>query len=647
MGDEVKLLFLDFETYYEKYDYTLRKLSIPEYVFDGRFEATMLGYGTETGEVKAIHPKEIPDLLKEFPPEQTGTITYNALFDNAILAWRYGYVPHRIIDAMGMARALHGHKLRRFSLGHIADYLKTRTRKGDAIEEMAGMHANVMWAHPRLPSFKHYCVNDVEMTRDAFFQMLPHFPPSEFKIMDLVLRCAIEPQFQVDRQSITDHIARVRARREEVVRASGADAVTLRSTLKFAALLNERGIAVEMKPSAATGDQIPALAKTDAFMATLLEHDDETIRALAAARLGVRSTLEETRAVRFSTIAGCPWGSVAKKPLPAGNGLLPVPLRYCAAHTWRLGGDWKINLQNLPSGRGTTKGTQLRNQLLAGPGNLVVKCDLSQIEARITAWICGQLDLLKTFETGGDPYSDLGCEIFGIDRDELKRRGGKESLERFIGKSGILGLGFQCGPPKFHAMVLRSARGMGMDITPLLAIWTEELAKKSVSTYRRKFSHIPGTWALLESILTTAWWGTNAPVNFGPVEIGHGYVKGPHGATMRYVPKRHETTGELGYTFGEEWTNIYGGKFLENIVQFVARLLIMHAALRMANKGYNFALQEHDALAYVVPEGGEAYLCARLLLDEVRRRPSWGLDLPVDAELGIGISYGETVKWKP
>lgn len=639
----MKLLFLDFETFYNQYEYTLRKQSIPEYIFDGRFEATMLAYGTEQGPIEVIPPKEIPALLKSFDPAETATITYNALFDNAILAWRYGYVPHRIIDAMAMARALHGHKLRRFSLAHVADYLKTRTRKGDAITEMAGMSAHQIWASPRLPYYKHYCASDVEMTRDAFFQMLPQFPPSEFKIMDLVLRCAIEPKFQINRRSISDHIARVRARKEEVVRASGIDADTLRSSARFAEVLTARGITVQTKFSAA-GNEVPALAKTDAFMTSLLEHEDETVRALAAARLGVRSTIEETRAVRLAAIAGCPWALTNEK-LPDGNGLLPVPLRYCAAHTWRLGGDWKINLQNLPSGRGTTKGTQLRNQLLAGPSNLVVKCDLSQIEARIAAWLCGQTDLLKQFEMGADPYSDLGCEIFGITREILKAHGGKESLERFIGKAGILGLCFQCGPAKFFAMVLRAARGMGMDLTNLLAIWTEELASKSVYTYRRKYFNIPATWKVLDGVLQTAWWGTCAPINFGPVEIGEGYVKGPYGATMRYVPQR-SPDGELGYTFGEEWTNIYGGKFLENIVQFLARLIIMHAALRMANKGYNFAIQEHDALAFVVPET-DAQVCAHTLYDEVTRRPSWAKDLPVDAELGIGPSYGETVKWKP
>jgi DNA polymerase len=113
---------------------------------------------------------------------------------------------------------------------------------------------------------------------------------------------------------------------------------------------------------------------------------------------------------------------------------------------------------------------------------------------------------------------------------------------------------------------------------------------------------------------------------------------------MKYVPKR-ALDGTLGYTYGGEWANIYGGRLLENIVQFLARIVIMHCGLRMAAHGFNFAIQEHDALAYVVPEENAAAV-AKLLYLELKRRPSWALDLPIEAELGIGPSYGETVKVK-
>jgi DNA polymerase I-like protein with 3'-5' exonuclease and polymerase domains len=91
---------------------------------------------------------------------------------------------------------------------------------------------------------------------------------------------------------------------------------------------------------------------------------------LVSARLGVKSTIEETRTERFISIAD--------------RGLLPIPLRYYAAHTGRWGGDDKINMQNLP------RGSQLKKAMRAPEGYVFIDCDLSQIEARTLAWLAQQ-----------------------------------------------------------------------------------------------------------------------------------------------------------------------------------------------------------------------------------------------------------------
>jgi DNA polymerase I-like protein with 3'-5' exonuclease and polymerase domains len=101
---------------------------------------------------------------------------------------------------------------------------------------------------------------------------------------------------------------------------------------------------------------------------------DFRVQAVVAARLGLKSTLEETRTQRFINIAK--------------RGLLPVPVRYYAAHTGRWGGDDKINLQNLPS-RGPN-GKKLKRSLIAPDGYMLIDCDSSQIEARVLAWLAGQ-----------------------------------------------------------------------------------------------------------------------------------------------------------------------------------------------------------------------------------------------------------------
>ena len=107
-----------------------------------------------------------------------------------------------------------------------------------------------------------------------------------------------------------------------------------------------------MKTSLTTGKETFAFAKSDEAFKALLEHEDVRVQTLVNARLGNKSTLEETRTQRFIDIAK--------------RGLLPVPVKYYAAHTGRWGGADKINLQNLPS-RGPN-GKKLKKSMIAPDG---------------------------------------------------------------------------------------------------------------------------------------------------------------------------------------------------------------------------------------------------------------------------------------
>jgi hypothetical protein len=142
----------------------------------------------------------------------------------------------------------------------------------------------------------------------------------------------------------------------------------------------------------------------------------------------------------------------------------------------------------------------------------------------------------------------------------------------------------------------------------LLKIWTLALAKKSVYAYRAANANIVASWGILDMVLESAWCGNTAPVKFGPCIIGydherrHGYVRGPNGLEMRYIPAPNDDYGrDKGYIYAQRWHKIYGSAFLENIVQFLARILVMQAAVRLSKLGYPFAGQGHDALIFVVP----------------------------------------------
>jgi|SRR5215471_1392965 len=275
---------------------------------------------------------------------------------------------------------------------------------------------------------------------------------------------------------------------------------------------------------------------------------------------------------------------------------------------------------------------ELRRSLKAPPGYKVLVGDLSQIEARLVAWVCGCNQLTSIFANGGDPYNDLATDIFGfpVDRKIHKSHG-------FIGKTGILGLGYGAGPPRFDTMVVTSSRLFGINLDDVS--WSFAIAERAVRTYRTKYHQIPNGWQTLNGYLAT--WVNGGSVRFGPVVISQGAVTGPTGLKMKYGnPHYNAETREYGYTYGGDHYKIYGAKMMENIIQFLARNIIMDAAVRMSEHGYDYALQSHDELAYVV-EDRRAEEVKPLLHAELARRPTWGTDIPLAAEVQLADNYGD------
>lgn len=655
------LLILDFESYYAS-DYSLKKLTPPEYILGPKFEVIMCSVKVDGGPAKFVDGPDFGNWIAQYDPAECTTVTFNALFDNCILAWHYGFVPSRMFCAMRMAAAMDGHKLASVSLASVCRHLHLK-EKGRTIESVMGMRRADIMAQPRLwEEFKGYCLDDSDRCQEIFDHYYPMFPTAERKIMDRVLRCAVQPKFQVDTEMLSQHLADLEVERIEMLHEAGmppfdmieesekieahieAFAKTLRSNPKFEKILESYGVDIEYKDSGTAVDeqgkakQIPAFAKTDEFMEKLQEHENPVVQALACARLGLRSTIEVSRGQRILDLASLPWACYRDgSPRMYTGGTLPIPLKYSAAHTHRLGGDWSINMQNLPSGRGKKK-SKLRKSLVAPPGHSVVVADLAQIECRINAWLCGEQALLDVFAAGGDPYAELAIRIFEI----INFNKTTHALERFIGKSGELGLGFGCGHVKFYNMVVRSARLLGMDMKQLFAVWTPELAEKSVSQYRTLRWRVKATWDALKIILETAWLGVTAPVKFGPCVIGHGYVEGPGGLKMQYADPRWDETGNsLLYTYGKRVHRMYAPKFLENIVQFLARIVVMNASLRISDRtGIHFSLQAHDELVWIVPDAAVA-LFKTIVMAEMCRRPSWAQDIPLNAECNHGPSYGD------
>jgi DNA polymerase len=82
------------------------------------------------------------------------------------------------------------------------------------------------------------------------------------------------------------------------------------------------------------------------------------VQAIVAARLGHKSTLEETRTERFLNISQLDFPHY-------GKGMFPVALKVSGAHTHRLSGDWRLNQQNLARPSRKRPRAMLRESIVA------------------------------------------------------------------------------------------------------------------------------------------------------------------------------------------------------------------------------------------------------------------------------------------
>ena len=606
------LITVDFETYYDK-DYSLRKMTTEAYIRDPRFEVIGVGVkvnNQHTEWASGTH-KELKEYLHTFDWESSALLCHNTLFDGAILSWLFDVHPCLLTDTLCIARALHGVE--------VGGSLATLTQrygigvKGTEVLDAIGKRRND-FTESELDKYGDYCINDVELTYKLFNMMGKGFPKGELRLIDCTLRMFVEPVLELDLGLLEHHLEDTKQIKEDLITSSGATKKDLMSNPKFAELLVGLDVIPPMKTSLTTGKQTYAFAKNDEQFKALENHYDPRVQALVTSRLGTKSTLEESRTERFIGIAK--------------RGLLPVPVRYYAAHTGRWGGDDKINIQNLPS-RGVN-GKKLKNSMLAPEGYMMVDCDSSQIEARVLAWLADQGDLVSAFANGEDVYIKMSSKIYDIPEDKVTKE------QRFVGKTTILGCGYGMGAVRFADQLQSFGTHMAL-----------EESRRVINIYRDSNWKIATFWRDCQNMLVEMSRGNSG--SFGPngiVKYGSdgrdGWVLLPSGLKMRYDDLQYEQ-GERGPEFSYKTrrgrTRIYGGKVTENICQAIARCIIGDQMLAIAKK-YKVALTVHDSVVCCVPEN-ELKEATTYIEGCMSTTSSWAEGLPITCESDNGRSYGE------
>jgi DNA polymerase len=460
--------------------------------------------------------------------------------------------------------------------------------------------------------------------------MSKDFPLNELKLIDMTLRMYTQPTLEVDDALLMDRLDEVRCQKSELLQSlmgklkcETEEEVRkkLASNKKFAGLLEEFGVQPPLKTSKTTGKETFALAKNDEGFIALTESEDPFIQQLCAVRLGTKSTLEESRIERFIDIG------------KRNKGRLPIPLKYYGAHTGRWAGSDKVNFQNLPS-RDVKKKT-LKSAVIAPEDHMVINCDSSQIEARVLAWLSGQEDLVEAFANKKDVYSLFASEVYG------KTITKQNPVERFVGKTCILGLGYGTGASKLQHTLKTTPPGVELD---------EDECKRIVDLYRQSNDAIVGLWRESEDALESIFAGVKKPYYLGQhrcLTVTSEGILLPNGCYIRYPDLTVEILNnkpQYSYKSRKGPVTLWGGAVVENVVQALARCIVGEQMLSIQER-YSVVLTVHDAAVCVVPKEEVEEAC-RFIVECMSIPPDWAKNLPVACEAHYGQNYGEMKEWK-
>ena len=249
--------------------------------------------------------------------------------------------------------------------------------------------------------------------------------------------------------------------------------------------------------------------------------------------------------------------------------------------------------------------------------------DFSAIEARVLAWLAGEDWVLKAFENGEDIYCQTASRMFGV---PVEKHGINGHL-RQKGKIATLACGYQGA-----LGALRAMGGIDMGLS-------EDELQSIVNSWREANPNIVNLWwdidAIVKRVVKTRVREKykNLVVSY---EKGILFIELPSTRRLAYPKARigvNRFGGESivyeGMVVGNKWDKIesYGGKFVENIVQAIARDILAESMKRLENKGFNIVMHIHDEV--VIENNSSSIEEVNKIMSVV---PTWADGLILDAD---------------
>lgn len=617
----MQILVADYETYFGD-DYTLSKMTTESYIRDRRFEAHGCAFFTPGYQPRWVAGRDLPAFLQQIDWSDTALMCWHAQFDGLIFSHHYGIKPKFWFCPMSMSRMMLGNHIS-VSLDSVRKHFNLPPKTTPY-----NLFRGRRW-HELSPAVQQQmgegACDEVRSIWHIFQTLMQQgFPEEELSVIDLTIRMFTEPVLRADVDLLAQLWESEDKRKKTALVDLGVAESDLQSAQKFQELLEAEGVEIEYKEG--KNGPIPAFAKNDEFIQGLLDDADDKVRALAEARLGVKSTLLQTRAATLGFMAS--------------RGSLPVYLRYCGAGTLRFSGGDGANWQNFKrqDPDNPKEASPLRRSIMAPEGYLLAPVDLSQIEARVCAYLAGQEDLLEKFRTKQDPYIGMASAAYGYEvTPDMK-------VQRGTGKQLIL----SCQYMAAEVSIQKTAR-LGIYGPPVHIDLATALRWKN--SYRSTNAEIVQYWKTASRMLSRIAGGP--PLDWGPAHIKDKRIYLPNGTVLVYDTLAfHKPAGEElekckpferdGYwrvQTRQGWKTMHGGKITQHLCEAVSRVIVTQAALRISAAGFRILNIPHDELLVLVKQDGREQEALEFCLNEMRRTPEWLPGISLAAEGSLGIRY--------
>ena len=563
------------------------------------------------GHVEWFPPLQLKTFFDHLDWSQLAILCHHTQFDGLILAHYYRVKPALWLDTLSMSRLVHGNHMRN-GLDALARHYGLPAKsvpytafRGRHWDELSGLVQDQL---------ANGGMHDVRLTWELFTRLAPYVPDEELALIDLTVRMFVEPCLRGNVKELHAIEHDEGKRKDEMMDKLGVTARELQSPERFAELLRVHGIDPPKKKT--DKGEVYCFARNDKFMTeTVLEHPDDAIRTLGEARLGVKSTIEQTRAARLAAMAV--------------RGALPVYLAYSGAHTTRWAGGDRVNWQNF------RRGSRIRTAICAPAGHCIIKADKSQIECRYLNYLAGQWDVIDRFRKKEDPYVAIASAAYGEAVYKPKAddpRYGEMLAKRGTGKQLELSCGYGAGATTIQKTAEKGSYGPPVKISLDMAMSWRNL-------YRKTHRKVVEFWYQAENVLDVI--SRKLDYSWSIFKVRDGKLFLPNGTYLQYpglCRSSDEYGGHWRYDSRNGHNKIWGGFLVENVIQATSRVDMGQCMLRLNSMGYRIVLMEHDAIAVVVREES-AEKDMEIVLEEMRRPPLWLPEIPLDAEATMGETY--------